>query len=430
MRAYRKEHPDDPLRVEAYATTVHREFDGEEKWRVNDRAVAELEASLNSYSKERAELGRVQLRALWETGEISSAKFTQLSQRLDQLDGLYGAIGEDDINRFKRDLYAYRPFSSAEPTINFGDSSAAPGTGSDALWGALTRDLQAEHETAVTQFFNDTLQSEIRAIGDINKVPAEKAQAVDRATLKARDYARTLLRDLNRRKIEEETAAKVQKQVQRAASLQSFGVRPVLGTGFKIPGKGANVGGRPAPMVGEGYPNPGPEAGEVDVPIPSHSFFEWLFPGAAGSTRRVVLSELAKDVRENADETAAAKSRDLYGYVKGRIGFTPEEVQNGVTADGVAFLPSSIDPHTHTVFRSKAELEKHWNGGKPSELFLAVGDAIDPGDEITSAGFYAAQAALIAERKLISRPANTSAGRAKDKEASAPETSPASSRNQ
>lgn len=410
IEAYRKENPDDPLRVEAYAATVHREFDGEEKWRVNDRAVAELESSLNSYSKERVELGRVQIRALWETGEISSAKFTQLSQRLDQLDGLYGAIGEDDINRFKRDLYAARD-EVRGTTINFGDSSAAPGADSYTLWEALPEAARAEHETLVTQLFNDTLQSEIRAIGDINKVPAEKAQAIDRATLKARDYARTLLRDLNRRRIEEETKAKVEKQAQRVrnASILNLGIRPALGTGYKIPGKSANAAGLGGPMLSEGYPNPGPEADAVEVRIPFHSFSEWFLPGAAGSTRRVVLSELAKDIRENADEVAANKSRDLYTYVKSRLGFTPEEVQNGATADGVAFLPSAIDPQTHTVFRSKAELEKHWNNGNPSDLFLAVGDAVDPDDKITSEDFYLAQAALITGRKLFGRSKKTEA---------------------
>lgn len=400
---YRKAHPGEPLKTQGFASAVHREFDGEDKWRTNDRAISDLEVSIKSLRKEDIESGRARLDALYAAGEIPPSARTRLSQHIDKLEALYGAIDEGDFNRFKKDLYA-APGLAGQKTINFGDANDNTPNGSSRLWDVLPDNLRTEHETRVTEFFSNALQDEIRLIGDPNKVAAGKAQALDRATVKTRDYARTLLRDLNRQKIEAETQNKVEKQAQRirSASIDSgLGERPPpLGTGFAIPGKKANEGGLhlAAPMLAEGYPNPGPEADELTLYVPAASLKEWLLPGAAGSSRRIVMSELGQDIKDNPDEKKAQKSRDLYAYVKGRLGFTPEEVKNGVTKDGVSFLPSAIDPAHITVFRNKAELEKHWANGQPSELFLQLGDAIDPSDKLTSEQFYLAQAALLTRR--------------------------------
>ncbi len=400
---YRKANAGDPLKTQGFADAINREYDNEDKWRANERSLSDLEVSIKSLKKEDLDTGRARLEALYAAGEIPPSARTRLSQHIDKLEVLYGAIDEQDINKFKRDLYAV-PGLAGQKTINFGDANDNTPNGSSRLWDNLPDNLRAEHETRVTDFFNTALQEEIRAIGDPNKVPAEKAGALDRATLKAQTFARTLLRDLNKQKIDTETKQKVEKQAQRirSASINSgLGEKPTnLGVGFQVPGKSANASGPrvAAPMLAEGYPNPGPEAKEVELYIPFASFKEWALPGAAGSTRRVNLAELGADIKENADDKKAEKSRSLYAYVKGRLGFTPEEVKNGVTKDGVAFLPSAIDPTHITVFRDKAELEKHWNNGEPSDLFLQLGDAIDPSDTLTPDQFYLAQAALLSRR--------------------------------
>jgi hypothetical protein len=410
---FRKANPNEPLKVQGFARAVHHEFDNEDKWRTDERAISELELSLKTLKKEDLSAGRARLDALYAAGQVPPSYRTKLSQHIDKLEALYGFIDEQDTNRFKRDLYAV-PALGGQRTINFGDSNDASPTSSLNLWDKLPDTLRAQHENQVTQFFSEALQAEIRTIGDPNQVPAKKAQALDTATLKAREYAKTLLRELSGQKLRDDNAAQVRQQAKsiRDSVILSagLGIRPVVGTGYTVPEKpqGEQPSSpregttawlkslKPAPSLDKA--NPGPEAEEVDVYIPAASLKDWLLPGAAGSSRRVVMSELAKDILENPDETKATKSRDLYAYVKGRLGFTPEEVKKGVTREGISFLPSAIDPRRVTVFRNRAELEKHYNNGEPSELFLQLGDAIDPKDSLTTTQFYLAQAALLTRR--------------------------------
>lgn len=416
--AYRKANAGDPLKVQGFQDAVNREFDYEAKARTNERTISDLELFTNTLKKDQLEVGMARIDAAYEAGEIPPSVRTRLAEKVNQLTALYGAIDEGDFNAFKKDLYRSPvPFSGGDRSINFGDADALGNSPSATLWGTLPEDMRSQHEEEVTQFFGDALETEIRAIGDPNRVPAEKSKALDRATLKAREFARVRLRELDTQRVKDTQAAAVATQAHRirTAAVVNLGaaVSPALGVGYDLP-KGERespASDRPPDRTKAWFKNnvrmpapslnsrPSPETEEVDVYIPAASFAEWILPGAAGTSRRVVMADLARDIKENTDDAQAEKSARLYSYVKGRLGFTPDEVKAGVTRDGVPFSPAAIDPGVTTVFRNRAELEKHWQNGKPDEVFTAVGDAIDPNDKMTPADFYLSQLAVFTAQK-------------------------------
>ena len=405
--AYRTAHADDPVAVQGYTEAVNREFEGESKFRSDDRKVSDLEVSIKSLRKDDIDAARGRLEAMYQLNEIAPSDRTRLSEHLDKLAALYGAYDQADVERFKRDLYASSSHLNGAPlTINFGDGGGdfRDPNSTSRLWDALPPELQAQHESLVTQYFQRAVEDDLRnRVGDPNKVPAEKATTLDNATLKARTYAASLLRDLSRKHQADQKQQRVAVQAQsiQNARLTSFGVRPDLGVGYKVPGKEANrfrgLGDIP-PYLGDGYSHPGPEADAVSVWIPSTGFKEWAFPGAAGTERSVVMSELAQAIKDGKDVPKQTKDRALYAYVKSKLGFTPEEVKSGTTKDGIPFNPGAIDPRHISVFRNKAELEANWNDKKPTPLFMELGNLLDPADKLTTEQFYLAQAAIFAAR--------------------------------
>ena len=388
---YRKKYADDSQRVEGFAAAVQNEFSNEDRFRADPKALSGLETSLDTLHKEDLDKASSTLETLYNLGSIAPSDRTRVAEKIKKLQTLYGAIDEQDINRFKKDLYA-QPGIGGQKTINFGDSTAVGPTSSSSLWDKLTDSQKAQHELEVSDFFYSALQDQIRAIGDPNKIPAEKAGALDRATLKAQEFARNRLRDLSGLKQKQEDAVKVQKQktALRTAAVTSGFYRSPTFDGYEPPDNRKGF----AHMAYLGYRGPDPERDKVDIYFPAHTVGEWFKPGPAGATRDVDLNQLAKDIQENPDDNMAQKAKDTYAYVKGRLGFTPDEILNGVTKHGVPFSAKEIDPKFIAVFRNRAELEKEWNNGQPTPKFLSVGDTLDPRDAMTPAQFYLAQLAL------------------------------------
>jgi hypothetical protein len=407
---FRKKNPTEPLMVQGFEEAVNNAYDKQDKWRSNDRLISDLSLAVNTVDKDKLDAVEAQIEVGYHAGEVPPQVRTQLRQTVDKLRSLYGAIDEGDFKQMKRDLYAFsKDAATGKYVVNFGDNQSAAKDASQILWDNLPQALQDEHEQKTTQFFSSVLQDELRKIGDPNKVPAEKAKAIDTATVKTREFARTLL--LSQVKQQKQTAAAAEvaahaKRLRDASLAGPFTVSP----NFDYYPADAKPGDKQAtfdpsmknrPFIMKAPPRAGsqpmPEADVVDVYFPAHSFGEWLKPGPAGSSRVVSLPELVTTMREG-DPAVALKARDTYAYVKGRLGFTPEEIQKSTTKHGVPFTPSEIDPNRITVFRSRAELEKHWNNGKPDDVFNEVGHAVDPKDTMTARDLYLAQLALFTGR--------------------------------
>jgi hypothetical protein len=428
---YRKANASDPLKVQGFANAVQREFENEDKFRANDRAISDLEVSTNSLNKEDLERGRARVEALYAAGEIPPSKRVQLIERIDKLSSLYGAIDEQDFSRFKRDLYAFTAYSGIPPSINFGDENTTKGQKSSDLWSVLPEALRQQHETQVTKYFGDTLQAEIRAIGDPNKVPMEKSAALDRATIKAREYARNLLRDLTNTKAQQDAAAKIQQQAvaikQARAFIPSQSLWAALNSqhqegwlSYEVTDKAPKGIKNPKTTDYTFVPRPSADLekeiaaqkttpqSEWDVLATPKHFWNTLRAQEAANVPTVLdMKTLAEEANATGDRTTpgagnpqrAEIARRFYGIAKSMLGFTPQEIKSGVTKHGVAFDPAQIDYKTIPVFRSVAELEKEWNQGDFSPLFGEVGDSIDPKHKIAAQDFYKAQLAVLSSRK-------------------------------
>lgn len=410
---FRKANPGDPLKSQGFADAVHREFDGEDRWRADERAISELETSIKTLSKEKLAEGRDRLNALYNLGEIPPSARTRLAQQIDKLDALYGAIDEQDISGFKRSLYSRTITTKTKEgldlttnVINFGETGAAE-SAAIKLWDDLPADLKEAHEMQVTAAFTEALEAEIRAIGDPLRVPMEKVSAVDRAAVKARVHARSLLREFSKQHAQQQVKKETAKAVEATAQVKSFTSRGSVGLGFVETTTEDAVSRDTVP--GDAVPK---QTRRAVYRIPSdkgdfaayredakklkadRDFSELRLEGALRG-QPVSLVRLAEDADKNASPEGRAKARELYGIGKGLLGYTPEEIQTGTTRHGLTFNPKDIDPRYIPVFRSVAELDKHWAQGKPDEIFYAVGDRIDPDSKLTARQFYLFQRELL-----------------------------------
>lgn len=414
IEEYRQANADKPLLVAGFESAVNDAYEKQDKFRANDRFISDLTVSINTLNKEDLDKAEASLEVHYHAGEVPPQVRTQLRQTIDRLRTLYGAVDEQDFKQAKAALYAWRdPGNPHQLLVNFGSVGTAEGVTVQTQWDELGKHpgQQDDHEEKVTRFFGDVLQSELRALGDPNKVPAEKAKILDRATLTTREFARSLLLQMTRDNKAVEQKKVVQDQANRLYEARisgPFTVSPVFT--YEEPGKdGKPKTVRYEPKAkGGGFiqrasPNPeihGPmaEADHANVYFPAHSVSAWLTAGPEGAMREISMPQLVTDMREGESPEKRNKARDTYAYVKGLLGFTPEEVTNGTTKHGVPFDPAEIDPARISVFRSRAELEKHYNGGKPDDVFMNVGHAVDPANKLKPLDLYLAQSALFTAR--------------------------------
>lgn len=420
IETFRKANPQDPIATQAYADTVNHEYENEAKFRSDPTIVSNFETGMRSLSKTDLALQRTSIELLANLGKIAPSDRTRLIQHIDKLETLYGAYDEGDVNRFKKDLYASRDPAGFGTTINFGDGIGGGGDAKDpnstsGLWVRLPNELKDRHEALVTAYFQQAVESDlVNRVKDPLRIPAEKAATLDNATTKARAYALTLLRDLSGVKEKREAEKKVAEQAianRRAAIIGGLLTPPTPTYTEKLTDSAGNTVEvkkpyrLPGPWFVDFSPydvqtlGPSPTRDRASIYFPARSFGEWLLPGIGGTSQTVDLPALAKDILENKSPEAAAQSKQVYGYTKALLGFTPDEVKNGKTKHGVAIDPAAIDPRYISVFTNRRELEANWNNGEPTDLFNEIGDAVDPEDRMTGEQFYLAQLALLTRKK-------------------------------
>lgn len=433
---FRAANPNDALLVEGFASAVNQEFEHEDRYRINDRLVAEVLSSANTLSKEQLDAADIRATTLAESREIPWSVQAQVKEITGKRRALFGSIDEQDFRAFKKDVF-YSPSSiglRGATTVNFGDSASAD------LWEKLGateigQGIQNEVELATTDYFRQQLESFIvsESGGDPAKAPTIKAIALDKATLKAREFAKASLTGALKRNTDAKTAQAVAGQAtaikQASVTIPSRGLwaqlngsmnEGRLSQAYKVKDKVAK-GIKDAPESTYAFV---PAAGEDleksiaaqkttpqsewDVMATPDYFYYTRQAQEVHSMPRVLdLKELAKEINATGDEhtTGAGNpgrveaARGYYGIAKSLLGFTPDEIKAGKTKHGVTFTASEIDYKSIPVFRSVADLQKEWNGGDFTPLFGEVGDLIDPKNKVHPEDFYKAQLALLSARK-------------------------------
>ncbi len=425
--AYRAAHADDPLAVSGFAEAVNREFENEDKFRANERAISDVLVGLNTISKDKLDIEEAKINALYQSGEFPAAARTQALELISQRRALYGLIDEGDFKNFKKDVFT-KP-GSLLPSVNFGNDVA------NDLWEKLTPESQNNLELSATEFFKSQLEQLIvsESGGDPTKAPAVKALALDKATMKAREFARQALPVALKEQGNLDTQAKVTAQAanikQATVSIPSQGLwshlmgnlnEGSIRADYKVTEKVAK-GIKDAPSKTYTFvPRAGddlekavaaqkttPQSEWDVVATPDYFYYTRQAQEIRGIPRVLDMAELAKEVLSTGDRSTAgagnpervAAARQFYGIAKSILGFTPEEIKASKTKHGVPFVSAEIDYKSIPVFRNVAELEKNWNGGDFTPLFGEVGDSLDPKDTMHPEDFYKAQLALLSARR-------------------------------
>ena len=394
INEYSKANADNPRKVAAFTHVVNREFDYEKKARPNARAVAELEAELNALGMDDIEINEGRLEALWRSEEIEATDYSRLKGIIAERKALYGTINQDDFKGFARDVFPSRSLGAGIPPVrsaNLGEATL------NAFFERLPVDMQDRHEMQVSEFFKDALQKEVRGLGDKFNVPAEKFLALDRATVKAREFARTSLNGIMVESQRAKDQAKVIDQALAQRIPKLFRAPPISSGALDDTGGSPRITKELMETHFAELSKPLSERDVVSLPFKARGWLQ-IIPGMVDH-KMVSMSKLAATAQMEGGGKPVANAKDAYGYAKSLVGFTPEEIKTGKTQHGITFDPAQIDPAFIPVFRNKEELDKHWNKGDPSELFFQIGDRVDPTDTLTPEKFYLAQLALLHRTK-------------------------------
>lgn len=423
LNDYRAKHPTDSVANDAFAEAVHSEFANEERWRANSKDVSDLALAAHTLDPDKIAATQGLLDNAYHTGAVPASVRTQIQLELDKNRAMAGAIDEQDFKNAAVDLYGHLD-QRGQAVPNFGDLNDDSPTASTTLWNGdtfkkvapLPDNLKEQHEVQTKQFFETTLRASLLNLtgGNPDLVPSKKQAAIDDATNKSRAFAKSLLQQMTQQAATDKAALAVTqhaKQIRDARYTGSFLAAPTFnynqkltdsagnpverGATYKLPSTDKSFMQWAPTQAREGLP----EADKVEVYFPAKTLSTWLQPGnPEGKSNIVDLPALAKDIIENPKPEASAQAKNVYAYVKGLIGFTPEEVLSGVTKHGIPFDSSQIDPTRISVFRNRGELEKAWNNGEPTDQFLKVGDAVDPKDRMTPQALYLAQLALLTHK--------------------------------
>jgi hypothetical protein len=424
---YRRANAGDAVKVDAFASAVNGDYEQEDKFRSNERIVADLVVRANTLDKAKLDTLNSEVEAQYKAGTVPAAARSQMLELIGKRKALSGFVDEQDFRAFKKDVFAGPPlFEHGSPSSHFGDQAVSD------LWEKLSTASQDSVETATTEVFKSALEQAIiaKSEGDPAKVAGIKSIALDAATLKAREYARSAVAQAVTAERKQGHAVAVTKQAQAiqqarvvipsrstwsalmgntAEPQQVYHVREHVAKGIKdaprkrfayVPGVGSDWEASSAAQKTT------PQAEWDIVATPEYFYYTRRNQEIDGIPRVLDMKELAKEATATGtaeDQTGnperVAAARKYYGIAKGLLGFTPEEIKAGVTKHGVSFTASEIDYKSIPVFRSVVELEKNWNKGDFTPLYGELGDAIDPKNKMHPQDFYLAQLALLSGRK-------------------------------
>jgi hypothetical protein len=392
------------LVVNTYADHLRTELKQEINARYDPFAIAPIKEQAQTYNTPQLDTAEAALEQKRRSWQISAEDYQQ-TKDLIRVNRAAAQIVSRESSLFDRSLITkadnFGGLNLNVPSLSPDDTKAWDTISSDP---ALVDAFQAK----MGETFRTELRRQIEAGGNTEEVRANATVLSDKASAEARKAVPQVLRELTKKKVEASNAASVAEHVQsvrKAAAITTIapltleyqtqakrgraGKNADVTKTYDIP-KGANTK--------EDRSLPPAERDAVHVSFPS-PFWNRLGLKGAADFEMVDLGALAKDIADNPDKAASAKASQIYGALKSRLGFTPEEITSAKTKHGVSFLPAEINPSYIPVFRTREELEKNWANGQPSDLFLKVGDAVDPNDKMKPEDFYKAQLALLSNRR-------------------------------
>lgn len=386
-----------------YRTRILAEFDQDAKARSNEAEAVKLLRDLDTFDTARADLKFREIETKVEAGELSAAVLAKAYEIRDNNTALYRVMTEQDFRTFNNEVFE-APGLQNTAALDVGDTTASD------VWTGLPPEIRQDIRNSGLEAFRSTFAAEIRtrSEGKPENAPAIKQAAYQAAKLAAQNRVKALVTGSRATVAQVQTEKEVTEQAnliaqaRRAFPGKSF-LRRMLETKATADLQLASAFTKiPAAETPEETPEKADPKARLDKQrnLPPA---EWdIVPLPAPIARNLAR---ISTVRRNTVDLAAAASavdsdndaRHYYAVAKSLAGFTPEEVKKGVTKHGVSFDPGQLDYRRVPVFRTVAELNKHWNNGEFDETFGELGDIIDPKNSMTPEQFYLAQLALLSK---------------------------------
>jgi hypothetical protein len=374
-------------------------------------AVASVARLLNSVDPKQLAQAKDLLAESSRTGQISPLSEIKLSEQIKKNEQLVG-IYEPKF----REIAAKNIYLASDPTD---PRQKMPQFKTADAYSKLTPDQKQLHETEVLDYFDNHLKELIRAKGEPEVAKQEISKLMEIATNNTVKFADSVTAKFEKQN--EEIVRVKKREAERVRQYQAQPIpaflkeqRPVQPDGAK--GFLSLVPSRywlPVQIYSELFSGKQYYAtrGSVQYPDDLKELAAFSLNGEAQVEKYRVKTGPAKGERQGmltgpapSPETvdqAVERASLKYAYLKSLSGFKPEEIIKKTTAEGVQIDPAQIDYRRVPVFESLAQLDKEWNQGKPAEggLFHQLGDFIDPANTIDAREFYAAQRAILANRK-------------------------------
>jgi hypothetical protein len=398
------------FKVQALRKTLEGQLsaDRESRRKVLEPEIGQLFSSMDTFVPEELEKAEVLLSTYREI--LTPSEYANASQTIKQRRAQGEVVSPVVQRSVFQQVYVQESFGglpkTTKPYFSDKDKDATE------AWDKMTDSDKEEHQSRVREFILNGLRESVATYSNPEEAKTNLEVIKDGVTKKAQEYSRKTALDIFTERKKRDQGAKIQEQAKiqqiAQATAQASKVFDIAYTAQRPTGRTGKMGPVPAEIdVPEA--KPGSEKSQANVPPSERDFvrvatrsssriLNRLFEGAK-DVSEIDLPALAKQVNESKEKGAAAKSLELYGVAKGILGYTPEEIKSGVTKHGIGIPPKAIDPRYVRVFRDRAELEKHWNNGQPTELFMDVGNRVaDPDNNLTSEKFYRLQAALLSTK--------------------------------
>jgi hypothetical protein len=337
---------------------------------------------------------------------LTVQQYQQAAETISARKALAGVLKQEHQHYVMRNLYTNVQNGSLTRLVPYLDNTVPD---AEKAWDGLGETGQAEHQIQLQQFVTDRFRDYLGTYDDVNKAALEMPVIQAKVIADAQRQSTKLVVQMASEKKKEEDAKRVVEQAKlRRAAEHRRGVTDAFDLAYiTTVTQGSQAGLEARTELSPASVSEGTQQLAQNLPPSERDLVKLKTRSSASAIDRLFSSRsvdsvidlraIATDASTHTDPAARAKSRELYGVAKSILGFTPEEVKAGVTKHGVTFDAAQIDPELVPVFRSRAELEQHWNNGKPTELFMEVGNKVlDVNNDLTSSRFYSMQLALLA----------------------------------
>jgi hypothetical protein len=359
---FRAKNSDRPDAIYTYEKAIEDELKGD--------AISDPDVDLNirRYLEQFKTTQAQELLATAQGARLINAKDAFLiEQEIRKTEELQGLYDPRDSAKEEHSLYdSNRDLNGAErPTFESADS-----------YLTLSSDQRLEHRQKVMRFYEDQVKTRLRSSPDKTSAYQNLAAIHQESQAQTLKYADKVTADFVQENLKKEFSRKVRQQVSQLRSQTSLLNQAV---------KSGDVLGTIKQFASEVMKEKGFE---------SSKFFDLLVADSG------ILSASAA---VNDQSPSSTKTREAYMVLKSISGFTPDEIKNRKTKEGISFVPSRVSSAIVPVFDSLAQLDLEYNNGdpKPGGLFLEMKNLTAGGNRLNPAMFFANQKKLLENRPLL-----------------------------